>query len=56
MPTIESVTAPRNFDAIWVGVSVRRMREGKSGEDLDILVDGSFSERMRLEGAIDHRR
>lgn len=52
MPCIESVTAPRILDFIWAAVSVRMIREDKSGEDLDIFEDGSLRERMRREGAV----
>lgn len=52
MPCMESVTAPRIFDFIWVAVSVRRIREDKSGEDLDIFDEGSLRERTRREGAV----
>jgi len=48
---MESVIAPRIFVFIWVAVSVRRIREDKSGEDLDIFEEGSLRERMRREGA-----
>ena len=52
MPCMESVTALRIFDFIWAAVSVRRIREDRSGEDLDIFEEGSLRERMRREGAV----
>lgn len=51
MPRIVSVTAPRIFALICSAVSVKRMREAVSGEDLDIFDDGSLSERMRFDEA-----
>jgi hypothetical protein len=47
----ESVTAERSFLEISVAVSVRRMREERSGEDLDIFEEGSRRERIRFAGA-----
>lgn len=51
MPRVESVTAPFILLRTWDAMSVRRMREFTSGEDFDILDDGSFSERTRHDCA-----
>ena len=51
IPSVESVTAPLIFDRTFEVLSVRRMRECKSGDDLDILDEGSFSESTRHEDA-----
>ena len=46
------MTALRILERTWAVVSVRRMREFKSGEDFDILEEGSRSERTRHEEAV----
>ena len=56
MPWMESVIAPRIFVFIWAAVSVRRIREDKSGEDLDIFEEGSLRERMRRECAVNRMK
>ena len=38
-----------HLERTYAGVWVRRIREFKSGEDLDILEDGSHRERTRHE-------
>ncbi len=51
IPSVESVTALRIFERTCAEVSVRRIREFRSGEDLDILEDGSRNESTRQEEA-----
>ncbi len=51
MPWMESVIAPRILDLIWASVSVRRMREARSGDDFDIFVPGLLRDAIRRVGA-----
>ena len=53
IPCIESVTAERILDLICDPVSVKRMRDAVSGEDLDIFDDGSLRDNIRFEGAFE---
>jgi len=53
MPCIESVTAERILDLICEAVSVKRMRDAVSGEDLDIFDVGSLRDNIRFDRAFE---